>query len=138
MLPTVKSLFLKIQCMNTSFFHGAGFAPSPRKTCRKGILHRFPNDLTGAGCAADSIHCRTLRAHHLIKNRFRRGASSVFVLQKLNAFQPVIPDSDPNPCPDNTGVAPAFIYAVFYLYQVDFIKGESTHLRFIISDGFEV
>ena len=80
MLPTVKSLFLKIQCMNTSFFHGAGFAPSPRKTCRKGILHRFPNDLTGAGCAADGIHRSSLVLQHLVKNRFRRSPSSVFVL----------------------------------------------------------
>ena len=99
---------------------------------------RSPDDLTGAGCAADGIYCRGLILHHLIKNRFRRSASSIFVLQKFNAFQLVISNSDLNPYPDNASVALTFIYAVFYLCQVDFIKGESGHLRFIVTDEFEV
>ena len=35
----------------------------------------------------------------------------VTMFQKFNAFHPVIPDSDLNPCPDNASVALAFVYA---------------------------
>ena len=109
---------------------------SIRKTSRKSVLHCFPNDLAGAGSAADSVHCRGLILHHLIKNRFRRSASSVFVLQKFNAFQLVILDGDLNPCPDNTCVTRTFIDAVFCLCQVDFIKGKDGNLPIIVADGF--
>ena len=75
---------------------------------------------------------------HPLKNDFCRCTFSVFVLQKLYALQPVIPDSHLNPCPDNAGVALPFLYAVWCLRQVDFIKGKRVHLRLIVTDGFEV
>ncbi len=102
------------------------------------VLHGFANDLTGAGSTADGIHRRGLLLHHLTKNCFRRSTSSVFMFQKFNAFQPVIPDSDPNRCPDNASVTLTFIDAVFYLCQVDFIKGKRVHLHLIVTDGCEV
>ena len=114
------------------------FPCSIQEALRKGVLHRFSNDLTGAGRAADGIHRRGLLLYHLVKNRFRRSTSSVFMFQKFNAFQPVIPDSDLNPCPDNASITLTFIDSVFYLFQVDCIKGKRVHLRLIVTDGFEV